>query len=120
MVSDKSISKVQEMNVLRDGEFAQVVSNHLRFNFNLVELLSRVDADDTANHFWDHDHVSEMGLDEIRFLIRLGLLLCLAELLNQTHGLALETAVEPTTGTSVDDIAELIRGEVEESVGERI
>jgi hypothetical protein len=57
-----------------------------------------------------------MRLDEIWLLIGLRLLLGLAQLLDQTHGLALETAVEPTTGTSVDDIAELVGGQVEKSV----
>jgi len=28
------------INVLRDGEFSQVVSDHFWLNFNLVELLS--------------------------------------------------------------------------------
>jgi hypothetical protein len=57
-----------------------------------------------------------MRLNEVWFLIGLCLLLGLAQLLDQTHGLALETAVEPTTSTSVDDIAELVGGQVEESV----
>lgn len=56
-----------------------------------------------------------MCLDEIGLLVRLGLLLRLTELLDQAHGLALETTVETTTSTGVDDITELIRGEVEES-----
>ena len=60
-----------------------------------------------------------MRLNEVWFLIGLCLLLGLAQLLDQTHGLALETAVEPTTSTSVDDIAELVGGEVEESVQEK-
>jgi hypothetical protein len=60
-----------------------------------------------------------MCLDEVWLLVGLGLLLRLSKLLDQTHGLALETTVEPTTSTSVDDITELIGGEVEESV-ERI
>lgn len=59
-----------------------------------------------------------MSLDEVWLLVGLGLLLRLAELLDQTHGLALETTVEPTAGTGVDDIAELVGGEVEEPVGE--
>jgi hypothetical protein len=49
-----------------------------------------------------------MRLDEIRLLIGLCLLLSLAQLLDQTHRLALETAVEPTTSASVDNIAELV------------
>jgi len=57
-----------------------------------------------------------MRLNEVWFLIGLCLLLGLAQLLDQTHGLALETAVEPTTSTSVDDIAELVGGQVEQSM----
>lgn len=96
------------------------MSNHLRLDFNLVKLLSRVDTDDATNHLRDDDHVSEMGLDEVGLLIWLGFLLCLAELLDQTHRLALETTVEPTTSTSMNDVAELIGGEIEESVVEGI
>ena len=91
------------------------MSNHLRLDFNLVKFLSRVNTDNAANHLWDDDHVSEVGLDEVWLLVWLGLLLCLTELLDQTHRLALESSVEPTAGTSVDDIAELVGGEVEES-----
>ena len=60
-----------------------------------------------------------MGLDKVGLLVWLGFLLRLAELLDQTHWLALETTVESTAGTGVDDIAELVGGEVEKS-GERI
>ena len=92
------------------------MSNHLRLDFNLVEFLSGVDTDNAANHLWDDNHVSEVGLDEVCLLVWLGLLLRLTELLDQTHRFALETTVEPTAGTGVDDIAELVRGEVKESV----
>lgn len=90
------------------------MANHLRLDLDLVELLAGVDADDAADHLGDDNHVTEVGLDEVGLLVGPGLLLGLAELLDQTHGLALETAVEPATGTGVDDIAELLGGEVEE------
>jgi hypothetical protein len=92
------------------------VSNHFRLDFDLVELLARVDTNDATNHLRDHNHVSQMRLDEIRLLIGLRLLLGLAQLLDQTHGLALETAVEPTTSTSVNNIAELVGGQIQESM----
>jgi len=57
-----------------------------------------------------------MRLDKVWLLVGLSLLLRLPELLDQTHGLALKTTVEPTTGTGVDDIAKLVGGEVEESI----
>ena len=45
-----------------------------------------------------------MGLDDGGLLIWRGLLLGLAELLNEAHGLALETALEPTAGAGVDEL----------------
>jgi hypothetical protein len=74
----------------------------------LVEFLSRVDANNATNHLGNNNHVSQMCLDEVGLLIGLGLLLRLTELLDQTHGLALETPVEPTAGACVDDITELV------------
>ena len=91
------------------------MANHLRLDLNLVELLTGVDADDGADHLRDNNHVSEVGLDEVGLLIGLGLLLGLAQLLNQTHRLALKTAVEATTGTSMNDITELLGRKVKES-----
>ena len=105
----------QNLYVLRDREFSQIVSNHLRLNFNLIELLSRVDTNDGTNHLRDNDHVSEVSFDKIGLLVGLSLLLGLSQLLDQTHGLALEATVEPTAGSGVDNITELVGGEVEES-----
>jgi hypothetical protein len=101
-------------NVLRDGELGEVVADHLGLDLDLVELLAGVDTDDGTDHLGDDDHVTEVSLDEVGLLVGLGLLLGLAELLDQTHGLALEATVEASAGTGVDDIAELLAGEVEE------
>ena len=92
------------------------MANHLRSDLDLVELLSGVDADHAANHLGDDNHVTQMRLDEVGLLVGLGLLLGLAQLLDQTHGLALETAVDSAAGTGVDDITELFGVEVEETV----
>ena len=92
------------------------MANHLRLNLNLVEFLARVDTDDGTNHLRHDDHVTEVCLDEVGLLVGLGLLLGLAELLNETHGLALQAAVETTAGTGVNDITEFLGGEVEESI----
>lgn len=108
----------QQCDILGDRELSQVVANHLRLDLNLVELLAGVDTNDGADHLGNNDHVTEVGLDEVRLLVRLGLLLGLAELLDETHGLALQTAVEATAGASVNDITELLGREVEEPVKE--
>ena len=93
------------------------MADHLGSDFDLVELLSGVDTDHAANHLGDDNHVTQMRLDEVGLLVGLGLLLRLAELLDQTHGLALETAVDSAAGTGVDDITELFGVEVQETVG---
>lgn len=90
------------------------MADHLRLDLDLVELLTGVDTDDGADHLGDDDHVTEVSLDEVGLLVGLGLLLRLAELLDQAHGLALEATVEPSAGASVDDITELLAGKVEE------
>jgi hypothetical protein len=92
------------------------VADHLGLDLDLVELLAGVDTNDAANHLGDDNHVTEVGLDEVGLLVGAGLLLGLAELLDETHGLALETTVEPSAGTGVDEVAELLRAKVEEPV----
>jgi hypothetical protein len=108
--------KLGKWDILRDREFTQVVANHLGLDLNLVELLSGVDTNDRADHLGDDNHVTEVSLDEVGLLVGLGLLLGLAELLDEAHGLALQTAVEPAAGTGVNDITELFGREVEELV----
>ena len=66
--------------------------------------LAVVDSDDGANHFWDNNHVPEVGLDHGGLFIGRRLLLGLSQLLDQTQGLALEAAVETPTGASMDNL----------------
>lgn len=121
LLSASSIEKTGNLgsNVLGNGELGEVVADHLGLDLDLVEHLARVDADDGADHLGNDNHVTEVSLDNVRLLVGLSLLLGLAELLDETHGLALETAVDSSAGTGVDDITELVRGEVEEpAIGE--
>ena len=66
--------------------------------------LAVVDADDGADHLGDDDHVAEVGLHDRGLFVGGRLLLRLAEFLDEAHGLALETALEPTAGAGVDDL----------------
>lgn len=93
------------------------MADHLRSDLDLVELLAGVDTDDAANHLGHDDHVSQVRLDEVGLLVGLSLLLGLAQLLDQAHGLALETSVDAAADTGVDDIAELVGREVEKTIG---
>jgi hypothetical protein len=61
-----------------------------------------------------------VSLDGVGLLVGLGLLLRLAELLDETHGAALQATVDPAAGTGVDDIAELVGAEVEEAKGQML
>ena len=105
--------------LVRDRKLPQIESHHLGLDLHLVEFFAGVDTNDTADHLGHDNHVSEMGFDKVRLLVRLGFLLGFAEFLDQAHWFALKTAVESTAGASVDDIAELFGGEVEESVVRR-
>lgn len=107
-------------NILGDRELGEVVADHLGLDLDLVEHLAGVDADDRADHLRDDDHVTQVSLDNIGLLVGLGLLLSLAELLDETHGLALQAAVDSSAGTGVNDITELVRGEVEEPAVGRV
>lgn len=91
------------------------MANHLRLDLHLVELLAGVDTNDAANHLRDDNHVTEVSLDEVGLLVGLGLLLGLAELLDKAHGSALQTTVDPSAGTGVDNIAQLVGAEVQEA-----
>jgi hypothetical protein len=103
--------------LVADAELAQIEPHHLRLNLDLVELLARIDADDRADHLGHDDHVAQVRLDEVGLLVGLGGLFGFTELLDQPHRLALKAAVEAAAGTGMDDVAELFRGEVEESIG---
>ena len=83
------------------------MANHLGLDLNLVELLSGVDTDDAADHLRDNDHVTEMGLDDLRLLTRGSVLLGSTELLDETHRLTLKTTLESSASTAVDELHEL-------------
>jgi hypothetical protein len=91
------------------------VADHLGLDLDLVELLAGVDTDDTANHFGHDNHVTQVGLDDIGLLVGLSFLLGLAQLLDQAHRLALQATVEAAAGTGMDKIAQLLRGQIQES-----
>ena len=92
------------------------MTDHFRLDFDLVELLAAVDTDDASNHLGYDDHVSEMCLDQVGLLVRLRVLLGLAQFLDQAHGAALEASVESTSGAGMEDGEEFGGGDVEESV----
>jgi hypothetical protein len=49
-----------------------------------------------------------MSFDNSRLLIGRGLLFCFAELLDETHRTALESALESTASTGVDELVRTV------------
>lgn len=127
--------------LVTDGELGEVVTGHLGLDLDgvcwesergsatkserrdranggqvqqLTEDLSVVDSDDASDHLGNDDHVTEVGLDALGLLASGSLLLGLAELLHEGHGLALKPTLEASASTSVDQLGEGSRVEVEE------
>jgi hypothetical protein len=90
-----------------DGELSEVVTSHLRLDFNLVENLTVIDTNDGTDHLRNDDHVTEMGLDDLRLLTGGGVLLGSTELFDETHRLTLKTTLESSTSTTVNELHEL-------------
>lgn len=76
-------------------------------DFNLIEHLSIVHTNNRPNHFRNNDHITEMGLDNLRLLMFTGLHLGLAQLLQERHRTVLHSTLEATTGTGVEEFNEL-------------
>jgi hypothetical protein len=82
-----------------DGKLSQVVANHLWLDLNLVEGLAIVHSNHTSDHLRDNDHVAQMCPYWLWLLTCRSLPFCFAELLDQGHGLALQTPLKPITKT---------------------
>ena len=81
--------------LVSDGELAEVVSDHLRLDLDLVEAVSVVNTHNGPNHLRHDNHVSQVSSDGLWLLSGGRLLLGLVELLDEGVSLALETALEP-------------------------
>lgn len=84
------------------------MADHLGLDFDLVEFLAAVDTDDAADHLGHDDHVSQVCLDQVGLLVRLGVLLRLSQLLDQSHRAALQASVESTAGAGMEDREEFV------------
>ena len=77
-------------------------------DFDLVEGFAIVDTNYRSNHFRHNHHVTKVSLDGGRLLVGLLGLECRTQLLDQGHGLALQTAVKFATNTRTDHFQELL------------
>ena len=93
--------------LVTDTELSQIMTNHFRLDFDLVEFLARVDTDDATDHFWHDNHISKVSFDQVWFFVGLGALFRTTEFLDELERTALETAVEPTASTGVEERSEV-------------
>lgn len=87
-----------------------------RVSTHLIEGLAVVDSDDGSDHFWDDDHVAQVGLDDCGLLHWGSLFLGLAQLLEKGHWLALQATGETPADTAVHQLAQLLVGHVQELI----
>lgn len=96
-VSDWSVS---------DGELTQVVANHLWLDLNGVENLTVVDTNQRANHLWNDNHVSQVGLDNSWLLVSWGSQLGSSQLSDQTHWLGAQSSGESSSNSGTAKLGE--------------
>lgn len=68
--------------LIADRKLPQIKPHHLRLDLDLVELLARVDPDHGADHLRHDDHVAQVRLHQVGFLVGLGFLFGFAEFLD--------------------------------------
>lgn len=95
-------------------ELTKVLANHLGADVNSVEDLTVVDTDNIANHLGDDHAVTEVGLDRGGLGIGTSLGLDLAELSHEAEGLSIETTLELSTATGVEQGNKVLSAHVDE------
>jgi hypothetical protein len=65
---------------------------------------THVNTTNGSNHLGDNDHVTQVSLDGRGLFVGSGLLLGLSKLLDQSKGLPLETSLEPSPRSGVDEL----------------
>ena len=99
-----------------DGEVAQVVADHLRLDFHLVEGLVVVDTHHAARHLGQNDHVWQVRLHDLRLLHGRRIFPGLAQLLQQRVPLPPQAAVQPPAPARTVRLHQLPTGHVRQLV----
>lgn len=96
-------------------ELSEIVSDHLCFYIKLVPGFPSVALNHGADHFRDHNAVSEMCLDSLGFLSSWALLLGLAEFLQEALVLLLNPlSCETALLTGAEELLDFIDFEVKQ------
>ena len=112
-----------------NGKLAEVVAGHLGLDLDGREhlalakervcvraYLAVVDANHGADHLRHHNHVTHVRAHDGGLLVRLSLLLGLAQLLDEGHRPALQTTREAPAGTGVHQLDKVFVRHVEQVI----
>ena len=111
-VSSTNTRTVVLHRLVRQRELAQIVTDHLSLDFNVVEVATVVHTNNRTNHLGNHDHVTQVSLHRVRTLVLRSLSLLylntgnynthsLTQSLDQRLRLSLQTTTESATSTSL-------------------
>ena len=90
-----------------DREFTQVVTDHFRSDFDLVEDLTVVNTNNRTNHFWNDDHVSQVSSDNSWLFIFWSRQFSSSQLLHQTSWLFRQTTSELSSNSGWGQLKEV-------------
>ena len=85
-------------------------------DFNLVESLAVVNANNGTGHLRDDDHIAQVCFDNVGFLIRRAFLLLLTQFLDQSQRLTLKTTTDFPPDTARKQLHQLFIAHVKELI----
>ena len=97
-----------------DGEFTQVVTNHLWSNFNLVEGLTVVNTNHGTDHFWEDDHVSHVSSNWRWLFVLWSSQLSSSQFLHETSWLVTQTTSKSSSDSGWSQLDELLVGHTQQ------
>lgn len=98
-----------------DGELAKVVANHGGLDLYGGEALAVVHTNNTADHLWHHNHVTQVSVHALG-LLTASLLLGGTQLLDQVAGLLTQTTGHAAAGTSGQQCNQLLGWQAQQSL----
>ena len=77
-------------------------------DFDLCISFSVVNSNNRSGHFWDNDHISQLGLYNVGFLIWWCFLLLLSQLFDQSHRLSFQSTAKLTANSAWEKFHKLL------------
>lgn len=97
-------------------KFSQVVAHHLRFYFDVDELLSVVHAHHRPDHFWHDNEVAKVSVDRLRFLSVGALQLGDSQFLHKCRGLPFNASLKLASLASPEQGQQVIHVHIQQFI----